>query len=88
MSFKTNLSNFFTNLFNFFKPIAVASAKELAQVALTAVVAEVPKVISGQEKFNSAINNVKGTLIASGKTAAEALIQVAVQAAYEGLKAK
>jgi hypothetical protein len=85
MSFFKNL---FSNLFSFFKPVAVATAKELGQVALNAVVAEVPKVISGQEKFNSAVQNVKGTLLASGKSAALSLIEVAVQAAYEGLKAK
>ena len=38
--------NLLQSIVNFFKPLVTASAKELAQVALTAVVAEVPKVIS------------------------------------------
>lgn len=80
--------NLLNSLLNFFKPIASATAKELAQVALSAVVAELPKVISGQEKFNSAVNNVGNTLKSAGKSAAQSLIEVAVEAAYQSLKAK
>lgn len=87
MSFRINLVNFLNNLVSFFKPIVTATAKELGQVALDAVIKEVPKVISGQEKFNSAVNTVATTLKSSGKTAAQAVIAAAVQAAYEGLSA-
>ena len=78
--------NILQSILNFFKPLATATAKELAQVALSAVVAEVPKVISGQEKFNSAVNNVANTLKSAGKTAAQSVIAAAVEAAYQGLK--
>ena len=77
--------NLFTSIVNFVRPLITTTAKELAQIALNAVVAEVPKVISGQEKFNSAVNNVANTLKNSGKSAATALIEVAVEAAYQGL---
>lgn len=73
------------SIVNFLRPLFAATAKEIAQIALAAVVAEVPKVISGQEKFNSAVNNVANTLKTSGRAAAVSLIEVAVEAAYQGL---
>ena len=80
--------NLLQSILNFFKPLVTATAKELAQVALTAVVAEVPKVVSGQEKFKSAVQNVGNTLKAAGKTAAQSVIEAAVEADYQGLKKK
>jgi len=77
--------NLLRSFVNFLRPIAAASAKEIAQIALAAVMAEVPKVLSGQEKFNSAVNNVTGTLKVSGKAVAVSLVEVAVEAAYQGL---
>ena len=77
--------NLFNSVVNFLRPLVTVTVKELAQIALNAVVSEVPKVVSGQEKFNSAVNNVANTLKTSGKTAAISLIEVAVEAAYQGL---
>lgn len=77
--------NLFASIVNFIRPIVTATIKELAQIALDAVKAEVPKVLSGQEKFNSAVNTVANSLKVSGKTAATSLIEVAVEAAYQGL---
>lgn len=79
------------SILNFFKPalpVVEATAKELAKIALAAVAAEAPKVITGQEKFNSALNTVTKTLSASGKSAAVSLIAVAIEAAYAGLNSK
>ncbi len=67
----------------FFKPLALATAEELGTIALNAVLAEAPAVISGQEKLGSAINSVKTQLLSQGKTAGLGLIETAVQAAHD-----
>lgn len=64
------------------KPLVVASAEELATVALNAVVNEAPKVISGQEKLNQAVTTVITGLAAQGKTIAISTAEAAVQSAY------
>lgn len=67
------------------KPVVVAEASVLGQAALEAVLAEAPKLISGQEKLTSAVTNVQATLTAAGKTASLTVIQAAVQDAHDQL---
>lgn len=64
------------------KPVIQASAKELAQFALAAVIAEAPKVLSGAEKLDSAVQNVTSALASQGKAAAISVIATSVQTAY------
>ena len=96
MSFWTDLENAFksevtklgpvlTNVGHFFKPLIIASAEEVAQIALQAVLTQAPLVISGQEKFNAATANVVSTLGQAGKTQGIALITAAVQGAYNAV---
>lgn len=72
---------------HFFKPILAATAAELAQVALQAVLQQAPLVLSGQQKFSAASSTVLTKLGAAGKQAAIADVQVAVQAAYNAIAA-
>lgn len=69
------------------KPLVEATAEELATVALNAVMAEVPKVLSGQEKLNSATANIVNGLAAQGKTIGAAAAQAAAQTSYNFLSA-
>lgn len=71
----------------YFKPIVLASAQDLAQVAIQAVLAEAPKVISGTEKLSSATSTVLTTLGAAGKTVGITDAMAAVQAAYNAVSA-
>lgn len=65
------------------KPVIVAEAHEVGQLALEAVMAQAPLVIGGQEKLGAAITSVQGTLAKTGKTAGLAIIQAAVQEAHD-----
>ena len=67
------------------KPVVVAEAEVVGQAALAAVMAEAPKLISGQEKLASAVTNVQASLTATGKTASLTVIQAAVQDAHDQL---
>ena len=69
------------------KPILVAGAEEVATAALNAVMAEAPKVISGSEKFDSAVSNVVTGLASRGKSVGIAVASAAVQTAYNELSA-
>lgn len=69
------------------KPMVEASLEEVATVALNAVMAEAPKVISGAEKFSSAVSTVISSVGANGKTVGLSLAQVSVQSAYNTLSA-
>lgn len=64
------------------KPLVVASADELAHLAVKAVIAEAPKVISGQEKLASAVSNLVTTLAKAGKSVAATTAEAAIQVAY------
>lgn len=70
-------------VYQFFKPTIIATAEELGVLALNTVLAKAPLVISGQEKFDSAVSDIKSGLAAQGKTAGLALIATAVQAAHD-----
>lgn len=56
--------------------------EDLAELAGKAVMEELPKVVSGSEKFGNAVTNVIQTVEASGKTIAIQTAQTAVQSAY------
>lgn len=58
------------------------SLEEVLNVAAKAVLAEAPKVISGQEKFQNAVNSVLKSVGTSGKTIAVNTAGAAVQLAY------
>lgn len=70
------------------EPLVLASAEEVAQVALQAVLAEAPKVISGQEKLNSAVSSVVTNLSSTGKSVAVSVAEAAVQSAYNTISAQ
>jgi hypothetical protein len=67
----------------FIKPVIVAGLSEVKDAALAAVLSEAPKVITGQEKFNSAVQNVVDTLKYQGKSVAIGIAQQEVQYAYD-----
>lgn len=69
----------------FFGPVVTASAADLAQAALTAVLQQAPALISGQQKFSAATSAVVTSLGTAGKAVALADAQVAVQAAYNAI---
>ena len=56
--------------------------QDLADIAGGAVLAELPKLISGSEKFGNAVASVVQTVEAQGKTVVLATAQAAVQTAY------
>lgn len=66
----------------YFKPMLITSAEELGEIALQAVLAEAPKVISGAEKLSNATSTVLTDLGAAGKKVAISDATTAVQAAY------
>jgi hypothetical protein len=59
---------------------------EGAPLAVQAVLAEAPKVISGQEKFSNAVVNVYQQLQAKLGPVVEADVQALVQMAYQGIQ--
>ena len=60
--------------------------RELGQIAVSAVMTELPKAISGQEKFGSAVTNVMQTAEAQGKTVLIQDAQQAVQTAFRAVQ--
>lgn len=64
-----------------------ATLKELCQIAIGAVIAEAPKVISGAEKFGNAVATVVQTAEAQGKSVVVANAQMAVQGAFTAIQA-
>lgn len=75
------------NFATLIKPVVQAGAEEIATAALNAVMAEAPKVISGSEKFDSAVSNVVTGLSSRGKAVAVSVAAAAVQTAYNELSA-
>jgi hypothetical protein len=69
----------------YFKPKLVAGAEEIATIALQAVLAQAPKLISGSEKLSAATSAVVSAVSASGKTIAVNIAETAVQAAVNAL---
>ena len=71
-------------------PVVVAdigsALEELGKLALDAVIAEAPKLISGREKFGSAVTNVVQSLEGQGRTILVQDAQMAVQNAYYAFK--
>lgn len=65
-----------------FEPVIEATAEELGQAALQAVLAQAPLLISGAEKLSGAVASISATLAAQGKSAALSLIETAAQASY------
>lgn len=64
------------------KPVVIASAEEVGQAAIQAVLAEAPKVISGQEKAGNAISSVVATIKLNGKSVLASTAETAVQTAF------
>ena len=63
-----------------------AALEQLGKLALNAVIAEAPKLISGNEKFGSAVVNVVQSVEGQGKTVLVQDAQMAVQNAYYAFK--
>jgi len=64
------------------KPLVQATEQDLASVALNAVIAQIPAVAAGTEKFTAATAQVLTALGNEGKTAGINLIEASVQLAY------
>ncbi len=69
----------------FFKPLVIASLEEIATAALNAVMAQAPKVATGEQKFETAVSEVVTSLGVTGKAVGAALAETAVQSAYNTL---
>lgn len=69
------------------KPLVIASAEELATIALNAVATQAPLVLSGQEKFSAAVSTVITGLGANGKSIGVSVAEAAVQSAYNTISA-
>lgn len=67
-------------------PEVEAFLKELGSIALQAVIAEAPKLISGSEKFGSAVTSVVQQVEAQGKAVAIQDAQMAVQGAFRAIQ--
>lgn len=70
------------------KPVIVASAEEVGQAALSAVLAQAPLVITGQEKLSAATNSVVASVTANGKSVLASTAETAVQTAYNIVSAQ
>lgn len=68
--------------FQYVKPMVVAGAEEVAQLALQEVLKQAPLVLSGAEKLNAATAAVVSTLATQGKRVAINIAETAVQGAY------
>lgn len=79
---ETKFENFAAEFLPQVGNVLEVALEDLAQVAGAAVLAEAPKLISGQEKFGNAVANVVQTVEAQGKTVAIQTAQTAVQTAY------
>jgi len=62
--------------------LAEAAIEDVFSIAVQAVLSQAPKVISGQEKFENAVNTVIKSVVAQGKTIAVNTAGAAVQLAY------
>lgn len=93
MSFWTDLENFVKSKASEVKatliaigksvtPVIEASAEEVGTAALSAVLAQVPLVISGQEKLKAATNSVVSQVTANGKSVLASTAETAVQTAF------
>lgn len=71
-----------------FKPRVEAGAEEIATVALQAVLAQAPLLISGQVKLSNATSAIVSAVTVSGKTIAVNIAETAVQAAVNKLTPK
>lgn len=67
------------------KPLAIATAEDVATIALGAVMQQAPLVISGTEKLAAATAAVITTLGSQGKVVAATNAQAAVQIVYNNL---
>ena len=71
-------------------PVVVSDVEQaleaLGKLALDAVIAEAPKLISGNEKFGNAVTNVVQTVEGEGKAIVIQDAQMAVQNAYYAVK--
>lgn len=64
------------------KPVVEIAAEELGTIALNAVASEAPKLISGQDKLNNAVNTVVAAVQTQGKAVLASTATTAVQTAY------
>lgn len=64
------------------KPVVEIAAEELGTIALNAVAAEAPKLISGQDKLSNAVNTVVASVQTQGKAVLASTATTAVQTAY------
>jgi len=69
------------------KPLVIASAEEVGQVALASVIAQAASVASGKEKLSAATANVLAAVSASGKSVLASTAEAAVQTAYNMISA-
>lgn len=67
------------------KPLVIAAEEEIATLALNAVAAQAPLVLSGQVKLQNATSTVITALATQGKGIAANTAQAAVQTAYNFL---
>lgn len=92
-SFKAAVSAFFSKAVAVIKEFATAflpqagqlvevAIEDVAEIAGKAVLDEAQKVLSGQEKFDSAVATVVAEVAAQGKTIAINTAKAAVQLAY------
>lgn len=92
-SIKTKLSSIVASLTKQIKTVAAGflpkaeslvevGVEDVLNVAAKAVLAEAPRLISGQDKFNSAVQTVLQTVSSQGKTIAVNTAGAAVQLAY------
>jgi hypothetical protein len=63
-----------------------SALEEIGKLALDAVIAEAPKLISGREKFGNAVGNIVQTVEGQGKAILVQDAQMAVQNAYYALR--
>lgn len=85
VAFGKTIENDLKPLADKIKPMIKATEEEIATVALNAVAAEAPKVLSGQEKLSNATSNVITTLASQGKSIGATAAQAAVQVSYNFL---
>ena len=75
-----------TKLYSEIEPVVIEYGEDflasLAQIAMGAVLQQIPLLISGGEKFGAAVTETYQTLVAQGKPLAIQDAQLAVQAAY------
>jgi hypothetical protein len=70
------------------KPMAIATAEDVATIALGAVMQQAPLVLSGSIKLANATASVISTLASQGKSVVASQAEAAVQATYNELSSK